>query len=172
MLIANLVAILSAARVLVSTWDILGMANLQISLLNIRCAILLSTTGLLFLSRWISGHTAAIASHWMLLPSFILLACGSDPIGGCGGDERLVLLLACDVAFLAALAAVVRQEHGVLVCSPNILLILLLEGRSLMRTLGTLRSFSQNWLDVSAHLDRVLLVNVVILLLQDLCLVQ
>ena len=108
----------------------------------------------------------------MLLPRFILLACGSDPIGGSGGDERLVLLLACDVAFLAALAAVVRQEHGLLVCSPNILLILLLEACGLVRTLGTLRSFSQNWLDVSAHLDSVLLVDVVILLLKDLRLVQ
>ena len=108
----------------------------------------------------------------MLLPRFILLACGSDPIGGSGGDERLGLLLACDVAFLAALAAVVRQEHGLLVCSPNILLILLLEACGLVRTLGTLRSFSQNWLDVSAHLDSVLLVDVVILLLKDLRLVQ
>ena len=109
----------------------------------------------------------------MLLSLFILLARGSRAVGGgCSSDQWLGLLLTREVAFLAALAAVVGEVHAVLVGGTDVLLVLLLVALRLVRALSTLRSFPQNRLDVSPHLDRVLLVNVVVLLLHDLCLVQ
>ena len=43
LLIANLVAVLCATRILISAWYVLRMANLNIPLLIIQCAILLGT---------------------------------------------------------------------------------------------------------------------------------